>query len=179
MNDLNSFIEQSFGLATVFGQILLVTLCILFLVHKISKGKRFTELFGLISSNYLILSFFIALFAAAGSLVLSEIVNLPPCELCWYQRIFVYPQVIIFGIAALKNDFKVRVYSLVLSVIGALIALYHIFLQLYPAILPPCSDEVVSCTTKQFVVYGYVTIPVMSLTIFLMLIFLGLAAKRR
>lgn len=179
MNALNTFIEQSFGLATVFGQILLVIFCILFLIHKISKGKKFTDLFGLISSNYLILSFFVALFATAGSLVLSEIVNLPPCELCWYQRIFVYPQVVIFGIAALKSDFKVRIYSLALSVIGALLAMYHIFLQLYPAIFPPCSDEVASCTAKQFVVYGYITIPVMSLTIFLMLIFLGIAAKRR
>lgn len=179
MNALNAFIEQSFGLATVFGQILLGVLFILFLIYKSSKGKKFTELFGLISSNYLVLSFFIALFATAGSLVLSEIVKLPPCELCWYQRVFVYPQVVIFGIAAFKNDFKVRIYSLALSVIGALIALYHISLQLYPAVFPPCSDEVASCTTKQFVVYDYVTIPVMSLTIFLMLIFLGFAAKRR
>lgn len=179
MNSLNDFIIQSFSAATLLGQILLVVLVLLFLVHKMSKGKKFAPLFRLMSGNFLMLSFFIALFATAGSLILSDVANFIPCKLCWYQRIFVYPQVVLLGIAMLQNDYKIRIYCLALSIIGGLVALYQVFLQLYPAVLAPCSDQTASCATKQFVTYGYITIPVMSLTVFLMLIFLGLVAKRR
>ena len=88
-----------------------------------------------------------------------------------------YPQVILFGLAMWKNDHKIRVYGLALSVIGGLIALYHVVLQWYPAILLPCSDETANCAVKQFATYGYITIPVMSLTGFALLIFLGLIVK--
>lgn len=179
MNSLNSFIVQSFATATLVGQALLVSAIILFLVYKVFKKKNLATSTAFISSNFLIFSFFIALFATGGSLLFSEVAHFTPCKLCWYQRIFMYPQVILFGLAMWKNDSKIRIYTLTLSVIGGLIALYHVGLQWYPAVFLPCSDETANCAIKQFAVYGYITIPVMSLTAFLLLIFLGLAAKRR
>lgn len=179
-NPVGAFIVQSFATATLLGQILLTILVIVTIFYMLSKKKkRFSKLIEFISDNYLIFSFFIALFATVGSLLFSEVARFAPCKLCWYQRIFMYPQAIIFGIAMVKNDYTVRLYGLVLSIIGGLIALYHVFLQWYPAILLPCSDETANCAVKQFAAYGYITIPVMSLTAFLLLIVLGLVAKRR
>lgn len=89
-----------------------------------------------------------------------------------------YPQVVILGIAFLKNDAKVKLYSLVLSVIGLFIAIYHIALQFYPSILP-CSDEVANCALKQFEYYGYITIPVMSASAFLAMVLIILFGLRK
>ena len=179
-NPVATFIVQSFANATLLGQILFISLIVLFIIHFYSKKKKkFAKLFDLISDNFLVFSFFIALFATAGSLLFSEVAHFTPCKLCWYQRIFMYPQVILFGLAIWKNDYKIKIYGLVLSIIGGLVALYHVILQWYPAILLPCSDETANCAVKQFATYGYITIPVMSLTAFVLLIFLGLIAKRR
>lgn len=115
--------------------------------------------------------FLIATTATVGSLFFSEILKFPPCDLCWYQRIFMYPQVVLFGIALWKNDYGVKKYNLVLSLIGLTIALYHVMLQLYPTVLP-CTSQSVSCATKQVSYFGFITIPVMSAAAFLAIIIL-------
>lgn len=71
------------------------------------------------------LAWVVALVATLGSLYLSEIRHFNPCPLCWFQRIFMYPQAIVLGIAAFTSDYRVRRYAIPLSVIGALIALFH------------------------------------------------------
>jgi disulfide bond formation protein DsbB len=136
------------------------------------------QLSGAISQNALILAFFISLFATAGSLFLSEIAHFTPCKLCWFQRIFMYPQVLILGIAAFKNDINVKQYVLPMSVIGVGIAIYHYLLQMSPLPLP-CTDEVASCAAKQFAQYGYMTIPFMSLVAFALIIILMVFVRRR
>lgn len=141
------------------------------------KNKTVKQIFSLVSSNALILAFFISLFATAGSLFLSEIAHFVPCKLCWFQRIFMYPQVLILGIAAVKNDLSVKKYILPMSVIGAAIAVYHYILQMSPIPLP-CTDEIASCTAKQFAHYGYITIPFMSFVAFALIIALMLFVKR-
>lgn len=118
------------------------------------------------------------LFVAAsvgGSLYLSQVVGLEPCLLCWWQRIAMYPQLVLLAIAGWRRDHSVMRYILALSVIGMVIALYHIFLQAGVGLLAPCgSSELVSCTTVQLTEFGYVTIPVMSLTGFALLSMLAL-----
>ena len=79
--------------------------------------------------------------ATVSSLFLSEIAGFPPCKLCWYQRIFMYPQVIVLGVGYLLNDLKARLMAIILSGIGAAIAIYHILVQFFPASFR-CSDEV-------------------------------------
>ncbi len=129
------------------------------------------------ATNYLSLGLLISAVATVGSLFLSEILHLPPCDLCWYQRIFVYPQVVLFGVALWKNDKGVVQYILPLSVIGLLLALYHNILQLNPSL--PCSvNSAVSCATKQIEVFGFDAIPVMSALTFGILIILSLIYKR-
>jgi disulfide bond formation protein DsbB len=108
-----------------------------------------------------------ALVATLGSLYLSEILHLPPCMLCWYQRIAMYPLAVILGVAILRKERRVFEYVLPLAIIGWLIALYHSLLQwhIIPDKLAPCAQGI-SCTTVQVHLLGFITIPFMSLMAF-------------
>lgn len=101
------------------------------------------------------------------SLYSSEIMHLVPCVLCWYQRIFMYPLVVIIAVGILTKDKKLPLYVLPLSIIGAGIALYHYLLQrgIIPDELGPCVLGV-SCTTKYIEWFGFITIPFLSLLSF-------------
>lgn len=120
------------------------------------------------------LSFLAAFAATFGSLFYSEVAGFAPCSLCWWQRIFLYPQTILLFTAFIKKDDGMRLHSFVLSSMGALIALYHTFIQFGFQSALPCATSGVSCQTLYFLEYGYVTIPTMSLTVFaLILLFMS------
>lgn len=110
----------------------------------------------------------LALVSAAGSLFFSEIMDLPPCVLCWYQRIAMYPIVIIVGLGILTNDRSWRMYSLALALAGLAIAAYHnlIYYGVIPESLTPCTQGV-SCSERQIEWFGLITIPLMGLASFL------------
>lgn len=82
----------------------------------------------------------VALVATIGSLYFSEVAGFPPCELCWYQRILMYPLVVVLGVAAYERNAGVWKTGLLLSVLGAGVAAYHTFIQLSP------ESEVTTCT---------------------------------
>ena len=113
----------------------------------------------------------VALTATLGSLYLSEIVHLIPCKLCWYQRIAMYPIALIALLAAWRKDAHARLYIVALAVIGAGIATWHRTLQAFPsldtgacaAVGPPCSSPYI----KEF---GFITIPYMALSAFLLIL---------
>jgi disulfide bond formation protein DsbB len=134
----------------------------------------------LISTQYArYLAFAASLAATCGSLFLSEVLHLPPCVLCWYQRVCMYPLVVILGIGILRRDQRLYQYALPLAVVGWIIALYHSLLQWHviPDQLAPCVQGI-SCTTIQVNLLGFITIPFMSLTAFtLVIIFLLLEWK--
>lgn len=113
----------------------------------------------------------VALVAMVGSLIYSEIIGYEPCKLCWLQRIFMYSQVILLGMALFKKDYKIISYSIVLSIIGAIIAGYHYLLQLGVASGLPCSavGYSVSCSQRFVMQYGYITIPMMALSAFVLI----------
>lgn len=129
------------------------------------------------SNTILRFSFVFALFGLLGSLYFSEVLHYPPCVLCWYQRICMYPLVFIFGVGLALDDKKVWLYALPLSVIGFIIALYHnlIYYDIVSAGLVPCQKNL-SCTTKQIEWLGFITIPLMSLMAFLMFNLMGIWA---
>lgn len=110
----------------------------------------------------------IALAATVGSLFFSEVMDLPPCALCWYQRIAIYPLVLIFATGIILKDKGVFVYSLPFCLIGLGIAVYHnlLYYNLIPASITPCTQGV-SCTSRQLEVLGFITIPLMALIAFL------------
>jgi disulfide bond formation protein DsbB len=116
------------------------------------------------------LAFAVALTATAGSLYLSEVAGFIPCTLCWYQRIAMYPLVVVLGIAAWRGDRGIRRYVAPVAAIGAAIAAYHVALQRLPG-LPSggCSLDA-PCTAIYVERFGFVTIPVMALVAFLAII---------
>ncbi len=118
--------------------------------------------------NYILyIAFAQALIAMLGSLYFSEIRHFTPCVLCWYQRICMYPLVAIIAVGILRKDKKIFQYVFPLSILGFFIALYHVLLQsgVLPESLAPCTAGV-SCTVKYHPYFGFITIPIMSLTAF-------------
>lgn len=111
-----------------------------------------------------------ALVATLTSLFFSEILKFPPCVLCWYQRILMYPLVVILAVGILRKDRGVYLYTLPLSVIGMLIAIYHnlLYWNIIPESQAPCLLGV-SCTTKFIEYFGFVTIPFLSFSAFLII----------
>ncbi|MBE3595809.1 MAG: disulfide bond formation protein B [Hydrogenibacillus sp.] len=113
----------------------------------------------------LVLAWIVALVATAGSLALSHVWRYPPCELCWYQRICMFPLALMLGIAAYRKDAGIVVYALPLSFLGGAIALYHTILQKVPPKAARCSFDV-PCTEDPLNLFGFVTIPTLSLIAF-------------
>lgn len=125
-------------------------------------------------------AWFIALTATVGSLFFSEVMNLPPCVLCWYQRIAMYPLVIIIAAGIVMNDARMKYYALPISVGGLAIAVYHnlLYYGLIPESITPCTQGI-SCTSVQIEWFGFVTIPFLSLTAFVLITLLLLFYKPR
>lgn len=116
----------------------------------------------------------VALVATAGSLYFSEVANFAPCDLCWYQRILMYPLVVVLGVAAYEGRSGVWKTGLPLSVLGTGVAAYHTYIQLSPAGAVTECVIGVGCTSVYWEV-GPFTIPRLSLLAFV-LVTAGLAA---
>lgn len=127
----------------------------------------------------LYLAWVVALTAMLGSLYFSEIREFVPCELCWIQRIFMYPLVILLGVAVFTDDRTVKKYVLPLSIIGGLISLYHYLVQKVPgfADIKPCVQGV-PCNVQYINWFGFVTIPFLALTAFTMITLLVWRVRR-
>jgi disulfide bond formation protein DsbB len=133
-------------------------------------GARWTMVF---------LAWLIALVSTAGSLFFSEVMQLAPCPLCWYQRIFMFPLVVVLGHALLRADPAGVRYALPLAVVGAGIALYQCLLVAgwIPQGLQTCGRDN-ACAQVTFLLAGFINIPMMSLAAFGALIGLLLLALK-
>ncbi len=109
----------------------------------------------------------IALVATVGSLFFSEVMQLPPCVLCWYQRIAMYPLVVIIGIGIVMRDSRMKNYALPVCLIGLSISIYHnlLYYGIIPESITPCTQGI-SCTSRQIEWLGFITIPLMALAAF-------------
>ncbi|MEP7103336.1 MAG: disulfide bond formation protein B [Candidatus Dojkabacteria bacterium] len=127
-----------------------------------------TKLINFIKDDYLVIIFLLSFASVAGSLYFQFFLNLPPCNLCYVQRYFMYP---LLPIAALLILFKKKINSpwfLILSVPGILVAIYHVYIQSTgtPNIsFIPCS-EALPCEVIDIKLFGFLTIPMMSLMAF-------------
>lgn len=173
-------INQLLSSLTVIGNVVIIIL-LLNLLYKAKTRKHLPfvkALWDVIKESALLYAFVIALLATGGSLFYSEIAGYNPCTMCWYQRILMYPLVIILGIAALKKTKDVVKYVIPMSLIGGLLAGYHFYGQWVKAHLP-CAAEGGSCAVKYTFHFGYVTIPMMALTAFILIIICMIALKMR
>ena len=119
----------------------------------------------------------IAATASGGSLLLSEVAGYLPCELCWYQRIAMYPLVVILTVATVRGDREVWRTVLPLTAIGSAVAVWHILIENNPAWGGPCSDAA-PCTIIWVEELGFLTLPTMALIAFVAVSVLSLAARR-
>jgi len=120
-----------------------------------------------------------ATFALVGSLFFSLVMELPPCDLCWYQRICIYPLIIIIGVGIIRKDRNFLYYALPLTVIGWIFALYHnlLYYGFISEAFAPCKVGV-SCTTRYYEWFGFVSIPLLSLVAFSFILFCLLGYRK-
>ena len=126
------------------------------------------------------LAWLTATLATLGALFMSEIMALAPCVLCWYQRIFMFPLVVILALGLFPFDPKVVRYALPLGVIGLAVAAFHLLLMAgyIPETLTPCRQGI-PCSTVQIEWFGFLTIPLLSFLAFLTINVLLLASSMR
>lgn len=127
----------------------------------------------LLKDAILLMQFSIALFAIFGSLVFSEILNFPPCDLCWYQRICMYPIAVIIATGLFLKSKEINKFILPFVSIGFFISIYHnlIYYRIIE-IIKPCTENA-PCTAVQLNMFGFITIPLMSFLGFLVLLILN------
>ncbi|MES2437006.1 MAG: disulfide oxidoreductase [Patescibacteria group bacterium] len=111
-----------------------------------------------------------AIVAMLGSLYFSEVMKLPPCILCWYQRIVMYPLVVVLAVGIIRRNKDIALYVLPLSLVGLGISIYHnlLYWKIIPENLAPCVAGI-SCTTKFFEWFGFITIPFLALVAFVVI----------
>jgi disulfide bond formation protein DsbB len=165
------------------GTILLQIFIVVLLVNLIFLRKRTNPFLLFIKDYTFYLGFLGALGAFALSLFYSQIVGFPPCELCWIQRIFLYPQLILFGMELYKRDKSIVDFSLAFAYLGSVASIYHIYVEnggtkgLTCATIATNSTSQTSCAVRYIYEFGYVTMPVMALSLSLFIIVLLLNYK--
>lgn len=125
--------------------------------------------------NNLWFAWIVSVTATLGSLYFSEIRGFMPCEWCWYQRILMYPLSIILGIAAFKRDYTIRTYVLPLSIMGTLIGTLHYLEQKVGFMSMLFGDTCkagIPCSGQYINWLGFITIPFLALTAFVLITFL-------
>lgn len=132
-----------------------------------------------VRKNALYIAFIQSIIAFLGSMYFSNILMYPPCVLCWYQRICMFPLVLILGTGILLKEKNIHMYILPLACIGWVISLYHnlLYYKFIPDTLAPCITGV-SCTTKFVEYFGFVTIPLLALIAFTIIIVLVIEHKK-
>ncbi|NQY95483.1 MAG: disulfide bond formation protein B [Campylobacteraceae bacterium] len=126
------------------------------------------------------LCFMVASIATLGSLFFSEVMHFVPCSMCWYQRIFMYPLVLIFLVNLLYPDDKVFKYAIALVLAGLLFSIYHnlLMFDIIPESVVPCVSGV-PCSTVYINWFGFITIPFLSLIAYVTLFILLILGKRK
>ena len=123
------------------------------------------------------LAFAPALAAMLGSLYYSEIAGYIPCTLCWYQRILMYPLVLIILVGIIKRDDYLPDYVLPLSILGILVSGYHYLIQLGVFSHPAACEAGIPCDMRWVNYLGFISIPLMALTAFIMITIIMKATK--
>ena len=178
MTPFASTISLLFSWATLGGHVAIVCAAILLALVIFEHPNQTLHMLSRKAADHAFLfGFLISLFSLVASLIYSNAIGFDPCELCWWQRIFIYPQAVLFGVALYNQhvrkvqDDMVFLYSLVMSIIGAAIAAFQYYGQMFdPELLAACTSQGASCAKLYFVSFGYITIPMMSLTAYIFLI---------
>jgi len=168
------------SLGTIFAQIFIVLVLFFIFVPQLRKQKQIKKFLSFIRENSFLFAFWVALSSIVGSLFFSDVASLLPCELCWKQRILMFPQSLMFGLAVWKKEKVIADYSILLSAIGICYSIYHYTLQMIPRDTSTCatSSFLSNCSEKLIFQFGYITIPMMTATAFALLLLFMLIHKK-
>ncbi len=151
------------GGLTILAQIGLV----LFIIATLNSAKLREWLHERVGKHGVLFMLTIVGASIVGSLFYSNVAGFAACLLCWIQRGLMYPQIILFGWYLYRPRRGLLDVALVMTILGLIVSGYHIILENGGAELVPCTATLaVSCTTKYVNIFGYVTIPTMSFTVF-------------
>jgi disulfide bond formation protein DsbB len=174
------FYNYWLAVGTLVMQIVGVALLVLFFLRK--KFPDLEDVAALLEKWGLWKAFTLALIGVAITLLYSEILGIAPCGWCWVQRVFLYPQLVLFAVALWKNDRRIADYSIALSVFGGAVALYQHYLQMGGTSVLPCpatASQAVDCSVRFLFEFNYITFPLASFTLFAFLIVLMLFVRHR
>ncbi len=180
-------IKISLGIISTLGLLGFTALCVLlalYLGKKIFKITLLDRLIKALSPHAYHLAFFLSFIATMASLFLSEVLLFQPCILCWYQRIAMYPQVVLLYIALVRRERVLTPYLIVANIMGAVISLYHYSLHVLPRTLVPllpCTKAVggVPCDKGYDFYFGFMTFPLMAWVVFMLIAFLLIISGRK
>jgi disulfide bond formation protein DsbB len=173
------FFNNALAIATLIGTIVAGLLFILLIAQKFFALDALTRW---LNRHGVLLSFIVALLSMAGSLVYSNVIGFEPCMLCWWQRIFLYPLVVILGVALIRKDhLSAKWTTLPLVITSAGISTYHYLVQRFLENGPACSvlGQSASCDGFYLFEFGYVTIPMMALVSAVLIMLLMTFVKRK
>ena len=163
-------------------QVLLVALALTALVALVWRPARnaLVEARESLFGSELWIAWGIAAIATLGSLFFSEYADFVPCRLCWFQRIAMYPLAVVLLVGALRRDVRAAFqYAIVFPILGALVSIYHIYIENNPGAESASCKVGVPCSVKWIDKFGYITIPTLALTAFLSILAVLLLAWSR
>lgn len=162
-------VALAFAVLAAVVQVLLVLVALTALAATVLPAARraLAEIRATLLGGELWLAWAFALVATLGSLYFSEIAHFEPCRLCWYQRIAMYPLVVLLLGMALRRDVRNGFwYALPFPLVGAAVSIYHEYITYHPEAETAGCKQGVSCTVRWVDELGYVTIPTLALTAF-------------
>ena len=161
-----------YGLLSIIAMVAVIWFVVMLVAARFSEPVQLSldQTRDRLSPYTLWAAFGVALLATAGSLYFSEAAHFEPCRLCWFQRIAMYPLVLILGIAAWKRDAGIRIYAVPIATIGAAISAYHYLLEWFPSIDTGACTVGIPCTAVWFREFGFASLPFLALTAFLLII---------
>lgn len=174
------FYNYWLSVGTIAMEIVGVGFIAVFFLEK--KFPDLRDIAALIEKWGIPLAFALAFAGSALTLFYSDVLGISPCGWCWFQRVALYPQILLFAIAWWKQDRRVADYSIALSIFGGVIALYQHYLQMGGTSVVPCpatAAQAVDCAVRFVFEFGYITFPFMSFSLFAFLIVLMLFVRRR
>jgi disulfide bond formation protein DsbB len=168
-----------FALLAVVAQVAVVAAVVLAVGGRWSPGlRRMRErLVAELGPQALGLAAAVAAVCTAGSLYLSEVAHFPPCRLCWYQRGAMYPLIVVLGVAAWTRSRAIRAVALAIAAVGAATSSYHMLVERYPTLETSSCDPANPCSIIWVEELGYLTIPTMALSGFVLIIALVAIAR--
>jgi disulfide bond formation protein DsbB len=152
------------ALLAVLGLAFVVVVAVLAIVSRVRGGvpDGLRPLRDGLGEVALPLAFAVALTCTLGSLYMSQVAKFPPCELCWYQRICMYPNVVLLAVAWWRRDAAVKFYVLPLVLIGVGISTYHYLVERFPDNVSFSCSTGVSCSTVWIWKFHFLSIPGMA-----------------